>query len=109
MDEKCDTEILKCTGLTNDTFQRLSKILTNRKILLEIKKRVVNRYEIALFLVVWETLIITSHTKNKLAATEIWFYRSMLTIQWAEYVSNVEALRKIETQRSLTLEIRKRF
>ena len=43
-DGKCDTEIQRRIGIAKDAFQKLSKVLTNRKMTIKTKKRVLDCY-----------------------------------------------------------------
>lgn len=46
----CDTEIVKSIGTAKNYFQKLIKVLKNRKITLEIKKRILNGNIVLVFL-----------------------------------------------------------
>ena len=45
-DGKCDTEIQRRIGIAKDAFQKLSKVLTNRKMTIKTRKRVLDCYVI---------------------------------------------------------------
>lgn len=53
----------------------LSKVLRNRNISLETKKRVLHCYVISILLYGSECWTIFSQIKNRLEVTEMWFYR----------------------------------
>ena len=41
---KCDEEIKRRIGMANDAFQKLQKIVKNRKVSLDIRKQILNCY-----------------------------------------------------------------
>lgn len=45
-DKNSDTEIQKCIGITNDSFEKSGRVLSNRKCSSGIKKRDPKRYAI---------------------------------------------------------------
>ena len=49
----------------------------------------------------------TKATENKLEAFEIWIYRRMMRISWAEHKSNEEVLEMTISKRSLIVTIKK--
>ncbi|MGX9987587.1 reverse transcriptase domain-containing protein [Soonwooa purpurea] len=107
-DGKCDAEIKTRIGLARNAFQKLSKILKDRKVSRTTKKRVLNCYVIPVLLYGSESWTISSRMRRRLEATEMWFYRRMLRISWTQHVSNYEVLRRMQTKRRLMLDIRKR-
>ena len=107
-DGKCDTEIQRRIGIAKDAFQKLSKVLTNRKMTIKTKKRVLDCYVTTNLLYASECWAISAHMRSKLEAAEMWFYRRMLKIPWTGHVTNEEVLKKIGTKRKLLPTIRKR-
>ena len=107
-DGKCDAEIKRRIGLAKDAFQKLSKVLRDRKVSRTTKKRVLYCYVIPVLLYGSESWTISSRMRRRLEAIEMWFYRRMLRISWTQHVSNYEVLRRMQTRRRLMLDIRKR-
>ena len=72
-DGKCDTEIQRRIGLAKDTFQQLSKVLTNRKMTIKTRKSVLDCYVTTNLLYASECWTISAHMRSKLEAAEMWF------------------------------------
>ena len=51
---------------------------------------------------------ITSEMTRRLEASEMWMYRRMMRISFSQHMSNEEVLRKVEADRNLIKNIRKR-
>ena len=66
----------------------LANILTNRKVKLDIKKRIVNSYVWSILLYGCETWTISKNIEEKLKSLELWFFRRMLKISWLDRQSN---------------------
>ena len=45
---------------------------------------------------------------NKISAFELWVYRRMLRISWMDHVTNVEVLRRMNTEAELMMLVKKR-
>ena len=88
-----DTEIQRRIGIAKDAFQKVSKILTNRKMTIKTRKRVLDCYVTTTILS--ECWTISVHMRNKLGATEMWFYRRMLKIPWTGPLQMKEVQKKI--------------
>ena len=106
-DENCDTEIQRCIGRAKDAFQKLSKVLTNRKMIIKTRKRVLDCCVMTNFLYASECWTVSAHIRSKLEAAEMWFYWRMLKIPWTLDVTNEEVLKKIGTERKLLQTVRR--
>ena len=107
-DGRCDTEIKKRIGMAKDTFQELEKVLRNHKLVMETKKKVLDAYVMSILMYGSECWTISPQMRQRLEATEIWFYRRMLRISWTERKSNDEELRMASAETNLLKNIRKR-
>ena len=70
-DGKCDTEIQRRIGIAKDAFQKLSRVLTNRKMTIKTKKRVLDCYVTTNLLYASECWTISAHMRSKLEAAEM--------------------------------------
>ncbi|MCH9665805.1 MAG: hypothetical protein K0U41_08180 [Gammaproteobacteria bacterium] len=107
-DGRCDTEIRRRIGIAKDSFQKLNKILKDRKLTMGTKIRVLDCYVLSILLYGSECWTISPPMKQKLEAVEMWFYRRMLRISWTDHATNEEVLRRAGTKRKLINKIRKR-
>ena len=107
-DGKCDTEIQRRIGIAKDAFQKLSKVLTNRKMTIKTRKRVLDCYVITNLLYASECWTVSAHMRSKLEAAEMWFYRRMLKIPWRLNITNEEVLKKKGAERKLLQTVRRR-
>ena len=70
--------------------------------------RVLKTYVWSILLYGCESWTITTETRKKLEAVEMWFFRRMLRISWTEKRSNESILEETNQERSLINTIRKR-
>ena len=106
-DGKCDKEFKKGIGIARTAFESMAKILTSRKISIELRSRIAKCYILSTLVYGAETWILTKVTSDKLEAFEMWLYRRMLRISWKEHKTNGEVLHEMKTKRSLLYTIKK--
>ena len=72
-DGKCDTKIQRRIGIAKDAFQKLSKVLTNRKMKIKTRKRVLDSYvgQLCNLLYASECWTVSAHMRSKLEAAEM--------------------------------------
>ena len=70
-DGKCGTEIQRCIGIAKDAFQKLRKVLTNRKMSIKTGKRMLDCYVMTNLLYASECWTITARMRSKLEAAEM--------------------------------------
>ena len=107
-DGKCDTEIKRRIGIAKDAFQKMRRILTDRKLSVHIKIKILHCYVYPILTYGSECWTISPPMKKKLEAAEMWFYRRMWRISWTQHISNSEVLRWSGTERKLMKDIRQR-
>ena len=107
-DGKCRTEIKKRIAVAKDSFQKMSPILKNRNMSFSTKLRVLKTYVWSILLYGCESWTITTETRKRLEAAEMWFFRRMLRISWTEKRTNESILEETNQERSLINTIRKR-
>ena len=86
----------------------MSPILKNRNISFSTKWRVLKTYVWSILLYGCESWTITTETRKRLEAAEMWFFRRMLRISWTEKRTNESILEETNQERSLINTIRKR-
>ena len=107
-DGRCDEEIKRRIGIARTAFSKMNSILAKPQISLKTRMRI-------LYCCIWppllygaETWTISKPMRDRLIAFEMWCYRKMLMIKWSDRITNVEVLRRINTQKRLykTIQIR---
>ena len=86
----------------------MKHLLTNNKLALDLRKRMLQCYVEPVLLYACETWTIDTQVKKQLEATEMWFLRRMLRIPWTDKKSNEEVLREANSRRMLINKIGKR-
>ena len=89
-------------------FFRFKNILTNRDINLRLRMRYVRCYVWSVLLYGMESWTLKRSIINKLEAFEMWTYRRMLKVPWTDRVTNEEILRRMEKDREILLNVKKR-
>src|SRR5688572_5890685 len=107
-DGRCDGEIKRRIALAKDAFQKLENILLNRKLSIEVKKRILDCYVISTLIYGSECWTISAQLEARLNAAEVWFYRRMFRISYKERISNIEVLHRANTGKRILKTIRKR-
>ena len=107
-DGRSDSEIKKRIGMSKAIFEKMGKILKNRKLSMKTKLRVLDCYIFSTLTYGSECWTISQTMEKRLQSVEMWFYRRMLRISWTEHMSNEEVLAKAGTRRKLVVTIRKR-
>ena len=107
-DGRSDSEIKKRIGMSKAIFEKMGKILKNRKLSMKTKLRVLDCYIFSTLTYGSECWTISQTMEKRLQSVEMWFYRRMLRISWTDHMSNEEVLAKAGTRRKLVVTIRKR-
>ncbi|GFO17385.1 retrovirus-related pol polyprotein line-1 [Plakobranchus ocellatus] len=82
--------------------------MTNIKISIAVRKRLLETFIESVLLYGCETWTIDERMKSSLEATEMWFLRRMMKIPWTAKKTNEEVLTEAQTTRQLMNKIRKR-
>ena len=107
-DRKCDTKIKRRIGMAKGAFQKLEKMLKDRRMSMDTKNRVVNCYVISILTYGCDCWMSSNQMEERLKAAAMLFKRRMLRISWMEHIANEEVLRRSGEGRSLMKNIRKR-
>ena len=105
---KCDEEIKRRIGMAKNAFQKLGKILRNRKVSIETKMRIINCYLVSILTYGSECWTISATMEKRLESCEMWFLRRMLRISFTEHTSDEKVLERCNAERTLIKTIRKR-
>ena len=102
MEIKCRIEIAR------SYFQKYKHIFNNRQINFELRLRFVKCYIWSALLYGVETWTLKVGHMNKLESFEMWVYRRMLKISWVDHITNMEVLRRVNKERELLTNIKRR-
>ncbi|GFR71093.1 RNA-directed DNA polymerase from mobile element jockey [Elysia marginata] len=91
-DGRSDQEVKRRIGMAKNTFSRMSKLLTNRRISFATKSRLTKCYVWSIFLYACETWTLNASLERSIEALEMWLYRRMARISWKENKKNKEVL-----------------
>ncbi|XP_042870688.1 uncharacterized protein LOC122252328 [Penaeus japonicus] len=97
-DGKCDREIKKRTGMAKDAFQKLGKILKDRKMPTDTKLRVLDCYVNSILTYGCECWTISTQMERRLEAVEMWFLRRIFRISWVDHQARIQGKKKDESE-----------
>lgn len=89
-------------------FNKMRNLLCNRSLNINIRLRFVHCYVYSILLYGCETWTIKMNTMRRLEAFEMWIYRRLLKIPWTDHVRNEEVLGRLNKERELLANIKKR-
>ena len=107
-DGRNDSEIKARISQAKQNFQKMKSLLTNTKMSIATRKRILQCYIEPILMYGCEAWTISKQTKKKLEAVEMWFLRRMLRVPWTARKTNIEVLKETNTRRSLISRLRKR-
>ena len=79
----------------------MKHILTNSKMAMQTKLRVLNCYVISTLTYGSQSWTISSVMQDRINAAEMWFYRKMLKISWTSHTTNQAVLNRIGKDKTL--------
>ena len=107
-DGRCLEEIRTRIAMAKVAFSKMKNILTNKKMSIETRKRVLRGYIEPVLLYGCETWTMSSQAEKHLMAAEMWFLRKMQRIPWTDRKTNDQVLQETNENRKLIREIRRR-
>ena len=107
-DSRCIEEVKIRCGKAKATFKKLDTFLTNPRISITVRKRILQRYVKPVLTYGYEAWIITKQIKKKIEATEMWFVRRMLRLPFTARMTNDKALQNANTERNIFKKIGKK-
>ena len=105
---KCEEEIKRRIAMAKNCFVKLEHVLKNRKIRLNLRKRILDCYEIPILMYVCDAWTLNSEMTRRLEAREMWVYGRTMRISFSQHTSNEEVPKKVEADRSMIKNIRER-
>ena len=90
------------------SFQNMKSILTNKRLSLGVRKRVLQCYIEPILLYGCESWSMTKQTSTSIEAMEMWFLIIMLRVSWTEKRTNIEILNTASSTRKLMSNIKRR-
>ena len=107
-DGRCINEIKRRMDQAKASFQNMKSILTNKRLSLGVRKRVLQCYIEPILLYGCEAWSMTKQTSTSIEAMEMWFLRRMLRVSWTEKRTNLEILNTASSTRKLMNNIKRR-
>jgi len=107
-DARCVKEIKRRVALAKSAFSKLEKILTNRKLSMRTRIRVLNCYVYPVLKYGSEAWTLASDLSKRLESCEVWFLRKMMKIPWTDRVTNEEVFSRAGVDRKLMQDVRSR-
>ena len=87
------------------TYTSMNMMLISRSIGIAVRMRVLKCYIMSTLLYGCETWTISGDIMKKPEARETWFYRIKLRISWKDRLPNEKVYRRMNTHKSLLVEI----
>ena len=94
-------EIRRRIALAKSSFGIMRPVLTDRKLSLRIRTRLLKCYVWSTLLYGCESWTMTAETRRNIEATEMWFYRRMLRVSYMDRTTNDEVLNRVHQKRQL--------
>ena len=103
-DARCDREVRSRIAQAKTQFVKLRRFLSNSKIGVPTRKRMITCYVWSVLLYGVEAWTLNKGLEKRLEAFEMWCWRRMLNISWKRKLSNVQVLKRAsETRRLLNI------
>ena len=77
-------------------FSKMSKVLTSKQLVLDLRVRILRCHVLPVFFYGVETWTLTDSLCHRIHAFKIWTYRRFLKISWVDRVTNAEVLRRMD-------------
>ena len=106
-DGRCTCEIKSRIAMAKAAFNK-KKTLFTTKLDLNLRKKLIKCYIWSMALYGAETRTLRAADQKYLESSEMWCWRRMEKISWTDHVRNEEVLLRVNEQRSILHEIRKR-
>ena len=107
-DGRCVNEIKRRMAQAKASFQNMKSILTNKRMSLGVRKRVLQCYIEPILLYGCESWSMTKQTLTSIEAMEMWFLRKMLRVSWTEKRTNLGILNTAGSTRKLISNVKRR-
>ena len=91
-----------------NVFVKMNKVFLSRNLNLELRKRMLKCYVFPIAIYGMEGWTLTQALENRIEAFEMGLYRKILRISWRDRVTNLEVLRRMNTNKELLPTIKQR-
>ena len=91
-------DVTKKSGDESHAFGKMKPVLTNRKINLELKSRLLKCFVWSTLLYASESWTLNARTQKNLQAAKMWFYQRMLKIPWTAHTRNENVLQMTDQE-----------
>ena len=105
---RCEDEIKRRINIAKSAYNRIKKLITNKKMSVHTRKRFVKCYVWSTLMYGCETWTMNKADERRIEAAEMWFWRRLLKISWTERISNEQVLERMNTPRELLKHIKQR-
>ena len=85
---RCKGEIKRRINRANTAYNRIKKLITNKKVSVHTRKRFVKCYVWSTLMYGCETWMMNKADERRIEAAEMWFWRRLLKISRTEGISN---------------------
>jgi hypothetical protein len=106
-DGRCTCEIKSRIAMAKAAFNKKKNLFTS-KLDFNLRKKLVKVYVWSMALYGAETLTLQATDQKRLESFEMWCWRRMEKIRWTDHGRNEEVLLRVNEQRNILHEIRKR-
>ena len=106
-DGRCTCEIKSRIAMAKAAFNKKKNLFTS-KLDINLRKKLVKCYVWSMALYGAETWTLRATDQKRLENFEMWCWRRMEKISWTDHVRNEEVLLRVNEQRNILYEIRKR-
>ena len=107
-DGRCVDEIKSRMAQAKASFHNMKSILTNKRMSLGVRKRVLQCYIEPILLYGCESWSLTRQTLTSIEAMEMWFLRRMLRVSFTEKITNLDILNTARSTRKFISNIKRR-
>ena len=105
-DGRCINEIKRRMDQAKASFHNMKSILTNKRMSLGVRKRVLQCYIEPILLYGCESWSMPKQTLTYIEAMDMWFLRRMLRVSWTEKRTNLETINTARSEESLYATLR---
>ena len=107
-DGRCINEIKRRMAQAKAYFHNMKSILTNKRMSLGVRKRVLQCYIEPILLYGCESWSMTKQTLTSIEVMEMWLLSRMLRVSWTEKRTNLEIINRARSTRKLISNVKKR-
>ena len=104
-DGKCDLEVKCRIEIAKSTFTKMRDVLCSRSLDVGLRKRLIRCYVLSTFLYASETWTLNKDLESRINAFELWIYRRMLRVSYADRITNVRIFEMVKDKPRLLIDV----